>query len=572
MDESDHVAPFSWINPVSHDPPRLALALLNTPKKQHSLENIERTREFVVNIPDLSFADQLVECSYSTKLGENKFDRSGFTRLPSMHVSPPGIKECRAHFECKVINMMNTGDHTLIIADIVDARYDTEAYSPNYLIKMNQFIPAIHLSNYSLDKSQIHVFLSPCGTYTTEVPYPECKDVTNSNSYSNSINLNKGGQQTMGRIKLNKEDMDALLIGFSILGTGGGGDPEWGRKILENDFQNNRACEIVDIEDVEDDAFVCSGGIMGSVMALENMSYDAIVADWEDDFVLITAFKEMESIMGKKLDYIIPFEAGGLNTPVIMSLAARMGIPMINGDALGRSAPETQMTSFIGHNIALNPMPLVDAHGNTIVVMNSKESTYADEIGRFVVTKGGSLGGNAHYPMSGKDLKRSCVPGTITQSLEIGKTIIGAREKGKNPVEAFRKIVKGIMLFTGEIEEVFGEDKGGFYLTNVKIRGNNEFENNIAKMVIKNETMVIWINEEIKCIFPDMAFILNPQTGDGLMSSKLETGMPINIIGTPCHERLRESLASEEGKKAFGGARYGYDELQYTPFEELNNI
>ncbi len=35
----------------------------------------------------------------------------------------------------------------------------------------------------------------------------------------------------------------------------------------------------------------------------------------------------MEEIKGKKLDYIIPFETGGLNTPVIMSAAARMGIP-----------------------------------------------------------------------------------------------------------------------------------------------------------------------------------------------------------------------------------------------------
>ena len=122
------------------------------------------------------------------------------------------------------------------------------------------------------------------------------------------------------------EDLNALLIGLGIFGTGGGGDPEWGRKILVKDFSQGRICEIIDPEDIEDEAFVCSGGIMGSVKALEKLSYDEIVEKWEDDFVLTKAFKEMEKIRGKKLDYIVPFEAGGLNTPVIMTLAARLGI------------------------------------------------------------------------------------------------------------------------------------------------------------------------------------------------------------------------------------------------------
>ena len=374
----------------------------------------------------------------------------------------------------------------------------------------------------------------------------------------------------MSKRKFDKKDLDALLIGLGIFGTGGGGDPEWGRKILENDFAKGRICDLIDPEDIEDDAFVCSGGIMGSVKALEKMSYDEIIEKWEDDFVLIKAFREMEKVMGRKLDYIIPFEAGGLNTPVIMTLAARMGIPMINGDAVGRSAPETQMTSFIGHGISLTPMPLVDHLGNTIVVMNANESTYADEIGRFVVTKGGGLGGNAHYPMSGKELKQSCVPHVISDAMEYGKTIIAANEKGIDPVEAFREFVGGKMMFKGVIESVRGEDKGGFYLTNVNVKGTKDFEGSALDMVIKNETMVLWVDGQIKSIFPDIAFMLDPNTGNGLMSSKLDKSQEISIIGTPCHERIKECLENEEGKKAFSGARYGYPEIEYVPFEILN--
>lgn len=175
-DGTDHISTFSWINPVSHKPPRVALALMSKPKKQKSLENIERTGEFGVNIPDMSMIEKMVECSYSTKFGENKFDRSGFTRLPSVNIKPPCIEEGMASLECKVINKIDAGDHTLIIADIAYAKYDEEAYSPNLLIKLPKFRPVIHVQNFNLEKSQLHVFLSSDSTETIEVPYPNKKE------------------------------------------------------------------------------------------------------------------------------------------------------------------------------------------------------------------------------------------------------------------------------------------------------------------------------------------------------------------------------------------------------------
>jgi DUF917 family protein len=370
--------------------------------------------------------------------------------------------------------------------------------------------------------------------------------------------------------KFEPKDIDALLIGLGIFGTGGGGDPEWGREILENDFARGRVCELINPEDVADDAFVCSGGIMGSVKALENFSYSEIVRSWEKDFVLEKAFGVMETLKGRKLDAIIPFEVGGLNTPVIMTLAARLGIPMVNGDAVGRAAPETQMTTFVGYGMSLYPMPLVDYLGNTIVAMKANELTYADEIGRIVVTKGGGLGGNSHYPMTGADLKRACVPHTVTKAIEIGNTITAANASGKDPVEAFRKLVGGKLMFSGSVREVTGEDKGGFYLTNVKLNGIGAFGGQAARLVVKNETMVLWVNEEIRIIFPDNAYLLYPNTGKGVMSVDIKEGLEISLVGAPCSARLRQCLETDAGKTAFGGARYGYPELSFQKFEDLN--
>ena len=279
----------------------------------------------------------------------------------------------------------------------------------------------------------------------------------------------------------------------------------------------------------------------------------------------------MERYQNKKINYVVPFEVGGLNTPVIMAMAARMGIKTINGDALGRSAPETQMTSFLAHGVSLTPMPLAEADGNTILVTQQNTSTFADEIGRFMVTRGYGLGANNHYPMDGATLKQSVIPKTITLSMEIGKSILEARASRENPVEAVIKAVNGFKLFKGKVIKVEGEDREGFYITNVDLQGSGNYENKEAKMVIKNETMLLWVDQELKAVFPDLVCMLDPADGRGIMSVEITEGKELWLVGMPCHKRLREGMTSnQEALKAFSSERFGHPEIKYIPIEDLN--
>jgi len=373
----------------------------------------------------------------------------------------------------------------------------------------------------------------------------------------------------MAKKRLAGGDVEALIEGLSILGTGGGGSPQWGRAILEKDLSEGREIIIIDPEDIADDVLVVSGGIMGSVKTLEKMNIGQLLEQWESSFELLEATRVMEKHLGRKIDYVVPFEVGGLNTPVILSLAARMGISTINGDALGRSAPETQMTSFIGHGISLTPMPLVDAVGNTIIVAEQFNSTFADEIGRWMITRGGGMGANNHYPMSGSQVKAAVIPHTITKAMEIGQRILSARREGRDPVSAVAKALNGWELVRGKVATIQGEDKAGFYITNVTMVGQDAFAGQEAKLVIKNETMALWIGRVLKAVFPDLVCMLEPQSGSGIMSVDIVSGKEMVLVGTPCHTRLRACLQTEAGAHAFGGARYGHPEIIYVPLEEL---
>jgi DUF917 family protein len=368
---------------------------------------------------------------------------------------------------------------------------------------------------------------------------------------------------------LRPDDLEPLLEGLAIFGTGGGGAPAWGRAILEQDFAVGRAPRIIDLTEISDDCTVVCGGIMGSVKILEAMGTAGVVAHWEQRFELLEVTRVMQGLLGKKIDYVVPFEVGGLNTPVVLTLAARLGIPALDGDALGRSAPETQMTSFIGHGIRLTPMPLIDFKGNIVVVQSAADSTYPDQLGRWVVTNGGGLGANNHYPMSGAQAKAAVIPNTITASLELGRAVLEARAQGNDPIQTIAAQLGGLFLHGGEITTLTEEDSMGFYFTTALIRGEGQSAGRQAEMVIKNETMMLSIDGEPKAYFPDLVLLLEPDTGRGIMSVELGVGSRVALVGLPCHPRLREAAQSPEGRLAFSPARYGRAQETYRPIESL---
>lgn len=373
----------------------------------------------------------------------------------------------------------------------------------------------------------------------------------------------------MAEFALSRDDIQPLLEGLAILGTGGGGNPSWGRMILENDLARGRTWNIEPLESVPDDWTVVCGGIMGSVKALESIGFDKVLANWEQDFPLITVTRYMEKLLGRRIDAMVPFEAGGLNAPIVLTLAARMGIMAIDADALGRSAPETQMTSWHGHGVEITPMPLADSLGNIVVVSKAAEPTYVDEVGRWVISKGGYLGANNHHPMSGAEVKRTSVPGTFSRARALGQAIWAARAGGKDPVKIAAETLSARHLIFGGIESLKEEERMGFYFTTATLKGHGEDAGHTARLVIKNEAMLCFRDDRPVTIFPDPIYLLEPGTGRGFMSVELREGMDVVLLGSPAHPRLREAAMSPAGRKAFSPTRFGQPDLTYRPIEEL---
>lgn len=128
MDERGrpNLSPFSYFNVFGSNPPVLIFSPArrvrdNTSK--HTLENILKTMEVVINIVSYSMVHQVSLASTEYAEGENEFLKAGLGMVKSDLVAPFRVAESPVQFECKVSRVEALGPDggagNLVIAEVV---------------------------------------------------------------------------------------------------------------------------------------------------------------------------------------------------------------------------------------------------------------------------------------------------------------------------------------------------------------------------------------------------------------------------------------------------------------------
>jgi flavin reductase (DIM6/NTAB) family NADH-FMN oxidoreductase RutF len=121
-----NLSPFSFFNCFGANPPILIFSPArrgrdNTTK--HTYENILEVPEVVINVVSYSMVHQASLASAEYERGVNEFAKAGFTEVASIKVQPPRVAESPISMECKVLQVIPTGDEggagNLVICEVV---------------------------------------------------------------------------------------------------------------------------------------------------------------------------------------------------------------------------------------------------------------------------------------------------------------------------------------------------------------------------------------------------------------------------------------------------------------------
>ncbi|MCK8479240.1 flavin reductase family protein [Psychroserpens algicola] len=136
-----NLSPFSFFNVFSANPPILifspARRVRNNTTK-HTLENVEATKEVVINVVNYDIVQQMSLSSTEYDKGVNEFEKAGLTMLESDVVQPFRVAESPVQLECKVNDIIHLGTEggagNLVICEVVKLHISDDVLDDKDLI------------------------------------------------------------------------------------------------------------------------------------------------------------------------------------------------------------------------------------------------------------------------------------------------------------------------------------------------------------------------------------------------------------------------------------------------------
>ncbi len=364
------------------------------------------------------------------------------------------------------------------------------------------------------------------------------------------------------------QDCDDFLRGCLWMGTGGGGGPEWGRSMLKKALEEGLKLEWVDVADIPDDAWTCTAYGMGSIAPVSEETRALIrrfgLVDRYGHQAMEIAIKELAAYAGVSIDAIVPSELGAGNTPAPLVTGVRLGIPVVDGDYAGRAIPEEMQGTPYLYGKNSWPFASVDRWGNVAIVKETCNPYMLERIGKMLAVAAFGTCFIAATLLPAREMKEIVVPGTLTFSLELGRTIRQARQEGRDPVEAAVRFTGGWLLFEGEVTGKDWEDREGYMFGKTHIQGTGEHRGHTMDIWFKNENHVSWLDGRPFVCSPDLIVVVDRRTGEGITNTDLDAGMEVAVVGV----RGLEAFRSERGLAAAGPRYFGFD-IDYVPIEVL---
>jgi DUF917 family protein len=348
------------------------------------------------------------------------------------------------------------------------------------------------------------------------------------------------------------EDLEDIATGGAILGTGGGGDPYVGKLMAQQAILKHGPVKLVDIAELSDDALIVPVCMMGAPTVMTEKLPQG------DE--LMRAFRELERLLGKKIDAVLCGEAGGVNSTTPFVVAAASGLPLVDGDGMGRAYPELQMVTFTMHGVSATPMVLCDDKGNSLV-LDTVSNAWTERLARAATVEMGGSALLAFYSMDGATAKKAVVRGTLSLCARLGETLRQAKAAHGEPVEAVKQLLGANEIFHGRVRDIERRTVGGFARGTAQFEGVEEWKGHTFRLEFQNEFLMAERDGAILVTTPDLITVLDAESGNPVTADSLRYGLRLKALAFPSNPQWR----TPEGIALVGPRYFGYD-TDYTPF------
>lgn len=125
-DKSYNLAPYSYFNALSSDPPMIMLSIGLKPdgEMKDTRANIERHKRFVINIAHKEMAKDLTASSATMPSGVSEIDELNLKTSPMPGFDVPRLSDCRLAYACELDSIHMIKNQAIVFAKLSDLYVD----------------------------------------------------------------------------------------------------------------------------------------------------------------------------------------------------------------------------------------------------------------------------------------------------------------------------------------------------------------------------------------------------------------------------------------------------------------
>lgn len=283
--------------------------------------------------------------------------------------------------------------------------------------------------------------------------------------------------------QLGQRDLEDLVQGAALLGSGGGGSIAAGQAfttvilqrggvtLLAGDPPGGTGCVVADI---------------GANAAFESDQVQAL-----DNCIQL-----MRAQLGKgspaDLTCLFAVETGPENSLAPMVCAAGLGVPVFDGDGAGRAVPELPLCTYAAAGLSVQPLTVTNGGKDAVVAFANGPQDMDDMLRPITAAKQfGSSASMALWAAPVADLARNTVPGSISYAIALGAFLRAMREGDQAAAQKLVPMVdkrSACVLASGAVSGIDNTEAGAFDTGTVTITPDDG--SGTVTIITQNENLI----------------------------------------------------------------------------------
>lgn len=314
-------------------------------------------------------------------------------------------------------------------------------------------------------------------------------------------------------------DVDHLVVGVSLLGSGGGGDAVTFGRVLRRRLGDGEL-RLHAPDDVPG-AVVVPVGVVGATSVFTEKLPGG--AEFSGAIAAVIRWT------GSTATAVMGLESGGLNGITALVAALDLELPFVDADLMGRALPRLDQLTWAVRGLPVTPCALREPSGQ-VVLVDAAEAVTLERTARAFLAEAGGWAALALPPVDVRAGTAEAVVGSIARALALGRA--HATLPAAPPPALVEEVLGGQVLATGRVLEVARYGAAGTFGRG-SVTVVDELVGTVVRLEAENEFLLAIADGVPVASCPELLCLLDRRTAVPLGVEGVRVGDEVIVIALP---------------------------------------